>query len=364
MAVKIVNGGTFPKEDGQRPGLYVRFIERAIAAIGTGARSKVATVFELSGVDTEAAETGKVYRITNMSEANTLFGYTKQIGYILQGGASEVVVATYGADAFGVEGDAGATVDEALQNLITYEFHVFVDTPLVTGTERRNRNSNIATWVQTAANEGKNFVTVYSDSAQEGNVEGLIASANYVADEKAIFVANSMVEVDAEHYAAYIAGLIAGQSLDGSITYDEVPFTEVKTRFRSTQVKELLAAGLLVTTMDGESPRIEQGLTLGKDQGEFNKIRTVNAKLAIADDIDKAVRDGYVGKITNNADGQIAVMNAIKTYLETLVNGNVINAGFTVELDPTNASVGAELYINIGVQFLDAIEYVYLTVTV
>jgi len=365
MAVTVKTGGTFTKAAGDRPGLYVRFIEKAIAAIGVGARAKVATVKTTFTGGT--AQSGTVYRVTNMEQANALFGEanTKDIQYILVGGASEVVVAAKSPTAPAVTVTTGEYTT-ALQSLETYEFHIFVPEP----GSADSFAATIDTWLKTSKTEGKSFVVVYADDAEEGDLDGVQTKAIAVQDEYAVFVANGVKDgegntVSAEMYACYIAGLIAGSALDGSITFVEVPFSEVITRYRNVEVKELLAAGLVVTVMDGDQPKIEQGLTLGDttDQ-EFNKIRTVRAKQAMIDDINKAVNDSYVGQITNSPDGQIAVVNAIKAYLETLSNANVVAPDFVVEVDKTIPSIGADLYINITVRFLDSIEYVYMTVTV
>jgi hypothetical protein len=363
MAVTVKTGGVFTKNPGDRPGLYVRFIEKAIAAIGVGARAKVAIV---KTKFTGEAVQDKVYKITNMEDAYKLFGEenVKDINYILLGGASEVVVATQSPATEGQPLSA-AEYTEALNLLETYEFHIFVAEPGLAV-----ENGAVATWLQTSKGEGKSFVVVYADASVEGDVAAVKTKAQTLADEYAVFVGNGVVDgngsqVDAELYACYIAGLIAGAALDGSITFEEVPFAETITRFRTTEVKELLAAGIVVTVMDGDTPKIEQGLTLGdRANMEFNKIRTVRAKQAMIDDINRAVNDAYVGNITNSPDGQIAVVNAVKAYLETLANGNVVAQDFTVEVDKTQASVGAELYINVAVRFLDSIEYVYMTVTV
>lgn len=359
MAVQVITGGVFTKDPGARPGLYVRFVEKAIAAISAGSRSKVATVkYEFTG---GTAVEDKVYRITNMEQATGLFGVSniEDIRLFLIGGASEIVVSTIKLAVI----PADTNWNKALQALETYDFHVFA-LPFASSTEL---DATAFTWLKTCRTNGMNFIAVFADEASEGNVTTLKASAVAKKDEYSVFVGGGVknpdnTEVSADKYACYIAGLIAGTALDGSLTYHEVPFAETITRYRSTDVKDLLATGILVTTMDGDQPKIEQGLTLGT--GQFNKIRTVRAKQAMIDDIDSAVNDNYVGKITNNPDGQIAVINAIKAYLETLSNGNVIAKDYTVILDPTVPSIGAELYIQIGVKFLDSIEYVFMTVTV
>jgi Phage tail sheath C-terminal domain len=356
MAVTVVNGGVFPQDPGQRPGLYVRFIEQAIATIGTGSRSKVGT---LKATFEGTAVASKIYRVVSVGEAAELFGADniKDIQDIFKGGASEVVVGTL-PDQYDTIG-----LTAVLEQIETYDFHVFVVAPGMTSVEAES----IYAWHKTAKTNGKNFITVYSAGSGESPINDLVTDANVFVGEESVFVANGVRDaegkaVSPEKYAQYIAGAIAGAAIDGSLTYMDVPYTETITRFRNPDIKQLLAAGCLVTVMDGDAPRIEQGLTLG--EGKFNKIRTVKAKQAMVDDINRAVNDNYIGKITNNEDGQIAVVNAIKSYLETLAGANVVADDYVVELDKNNPSVGADLYINIAVRFLDSIEYVYLTITV
>jgi hypothetical protein len=233
-----------------------------------------------------------------------------------------------------------------------------------------NLETIVYSWLQSARNDGKNFVTVFfAGSDKEGKVTDIVAKANTLKDETVVFVGNGVKNADgtqkpAPQYAQYIAGLIAGTPLDGSLTYVDVPYAETIYRFLPSDIKTLLAAGVLVTVTDGDTPRIEQGLTLGDQGTPFFKIRTVRAKQAMIDDIDSAVRDNYIGRITNNYDGQLAVINAIKVYLETLANANVIDQTYNVAIDKTIASVGAEMYVNIAVRYLDSIEFVYLTISV
>lgn len=360
MATIINGNGPWPKNEGDRPGLYARFVEAAIAAIKTGSRSKVATIKKVPDTG-GTAEAGKVYRITKLKEAEDLFGVdaVDDIRYSIIGGASEVVVAVF------TEAEPGINdYSTALNALETYEFHVFY------GPETSDSllATNIQTWITEMKNVGKNFVVVLADNDAEGDVESIKTNiTQFKDDETVVYVGNGVVEangtvVEAEVYAAYIAGSIAGAGLADSITYKSVPFAEPSYRYGSKDIKDLLAAGVLVTTIDGDEVLIEQGLTLGVKP--FNKIRTVRAKQAMLDDIDRAVKRSYIGKITNHPDGQIAIINAVKVYLTTLADSNVISDVFTVDLDPEYQSVGDELYLRVSVRFLDAVEYIYLTVVV
>lgn len=364
MAVSVQIGGTFTQDPGQLPGLYVRFIQKAIAAISVGSRSKVATLKFTWDTAGGTAVANKVYRVTNLADAQTLFGatYVDDIKNMIIGGASEVVVTTVTE----ASPETGTNWTAALQMLETYQFHVYVNPPSAPS----DLVSDAYTWVKSAKTDGLNFVAVFADPASEGSVSALTTFAGTVKDEYVVFVGGGVTnpdgsQVTGDMYACYIAGLIAGTRIDGSLTYAKVPFAETITRYRNPDVKTLLAAGVLVTVMDGDTPKIEQGLTLGDtSKQEFDKIRTVRAKQQMIDDINSAVNENYIGKITNNPDGQIAVINAIKGYLQTLADANVVGAGFTVALDKTQASTGSNLYIVVGVTFFDSIEYVYLTINI
>lgn len=363
MAIQIIENGPFVKEPGQLPGLYVRFVEAAIAAIGIGARSKVGTLKFISDTPTGTAEAGKVYRLnstTAIKEAKALFGEDyKDIEMYVRGGASEIVVVTMETPVDPAE----AGYETVLGLIEPYDFHVFCLAPGASSALR----TAVKLWEDTNYANGRAFITVYADKTLEGNAEGIISAMETFKGDNSTFVSGGVyepdgTEVDAELYACYIAGKIAGTQISGSLTYFEPPFAEPITRYRIIDRKKLIAAGAIVSTMFGDTLKIEQGLTLG--DAPFNKIRTVRAKQQLISDISEAVNDNYVGKITNNEDGQIAVLNAVKVYLETLANANVIDSKFSVELDPEFKSTGDEIYIKLGVKFLDSIEYVYLTVSV
>lgn len=362
MAIQITNGGTFNKGTGARPGLYVRFIEAAVAAIEVGSYAKVATVIAEWDV-TAAAQNGKVYQVTTVAQAKELFGndYVDNIERMFNGGAEEVVVATTNtAPVSGTPYDYTST----LANLETYEFHIFAATNDAPGI-----NEYAFTFMKNMLAIGKLVILVLGYSVDvEGSHTAVITEATNFAHEQTVFVANGVVkangeEVAAPDYAAYVAGIIAGNGITGSLTYENVPYAATITRYNNAAVKAMLAAGLLVTVMDGNNVRIEQGLTMGSGANELKKIRTLRAKQAIVMDIDAAVKENYIGQITNNEDGQIAIVNAIKAYLEILAGEGVIAAEPTVIVDPAFQSVGSDLYVQIGVRFLDAIEYVLITVS-
>ena len=129
-------------------------------------------------------------------------------------------------------------------------------------------------------------------------------------------------------------------------------------RLRNSEIVTALGAGSLVLVNDGEKVKIEQGLTTAK-----KKIRAIRARQAVATDIEKTARDNYIGKLDNNADGQAALISAIKLYLETFEDNNVLTSP-VVALDAQNPSTGDTVFLVIGYLEVDSMERIFLTINV
>lgn len=338
-----------------RPGLYINFQEAAIAQINGGARGTVAIpLMTYSGT----ASAKKFYTVENEKDATDLFGTAniQSIKFALQGGAKEVLVYTMPADP-----QAEDYVD--MRNAFeAYPYNVFVYDGDVDAAEQ----SNTLTWVQQNRTEKKHFMFVTGGSAtddQDPTVGN--ARTTTLADDYVVNLINGVTiagkDYSSGEYAAYISGLIAGTAINRSITYAVVPVDDVTKRLRNSEVVAALKAGSLVLTNDGEKVKVEQGLTTSK-----NKIRKIRARQAVMTDIEKTARDNYIGKLDNNADGQAALISAIKSYLETLENNNVLilPEDGAVILDPVNPSVGDTVFLQISYVEVDSMERIFLTINV
>jgi Phage tail sheath protein subtilisin-like domain/Phage tail sheath C-terminal domain len=332
-----------------RPGLYVNFNEAAIAQISGGARGIVAIPLKAYSGGTASAKA--FYTVENETDATALFGSAniQSIKLALQGGAKEVLVYTMPS--------SPVTADYVdMRNAFEARpFNVFVFDGEATDTEQ----DNTVTWVETNREEGKHFLFVTGGIAAD-DIDPTVGNANTarLADD---YVVNLIVGGDdysSGEYAAYIAGLIAGTPINQSITYTEVPLDDVNKRLRNSEINTALLAGSLVLVNDGDKVKIEQGLTSTK-----KKIRTIRARQAILTDIAKTARDSYIGKLDNNEDGQFTLIAAVKSYLETLENSNVLT-GPQVTLDPQNASVGDKVFLAINYTEVDSMERIFLTINV
>lgn len=335
-----------------RPGIYINFKEAAAAQITGGARGTVAIPLLAYG-STATAKT--FYTIESESAAVDQFGLAnvQSILLALQGGAKEVLVYTM---------PSSPTAEDYIDMREAFEarpFNVFV----FDGEYNVTEQAATKTWVANNRADGKHFVVVIGgDETTDADPTAGNARSTLNKDDYIVNVINGGVIGTATYtsseYAPYVAGLIAGTPINRSITYATLPLDDVTKRMTNSQVVAALAAGSLVFTNDGEKVKIEQGLTTsGK------KIRSIRARQAIATDIARTAADNYIGKLDNNADGQVTLMVAIKAYLETLEIENVLTTP-VVALDPERPSVGDSVFLTISYGEVDSIERIFLTINI
>lgn len=339
-----------PANEPKRPGLYINFEKAAEAQVLGGARGIVAIPVKTYGVNAMA---GEFYTIKNELEAEDRFGKSniQSIRLILAGGASEVLA--YAMPSTPLAED----YEEMREAFEARPFNVFVFDGEVEESEQ------VATkeWLDRNRKEKKHFTFVTGGSALDdespatGNARTTLLADDYIVN----LVSGGVVgtkEYPSGEYAAYIAGLIAGTPINKSITYAQVPLDDVTKRLRNVEIETALEAGSLVLVHDGEKVKVEQGITTS---GE--KIRKVRARQAIASDIEKNARDNYIGKIDNNPAGQATLVSAIKLYLETLANENVL-VNPVVKISASPASVGDKVYVDVAYTELDSMERIFLTI--
>lgn len=338
-----------------RPGLYINFVEAAAAQIKGGARGTVALpLFQYAG-----AEAGKFYTIEKEAEAIQLFGAEAvgPIRLILQGGAKEVLVYTVPP----VEGNVTPAVYTSIRDVFgSRPFNVFVYPDEVPAEERKATQL----WCKdNREDEGKHFMTVFGGSLED-DLDPAVGNkrSTDLADEYAVNLITG-VEIggtaySSARYAPYIAGMIAGTGINKSITYTPVIATDVVKRLKNSEINASLQKGSLVLVHDGEKVKVEQGLVTGK-----KKIRAMRARQAISTDIPKAAAEAYIGRLDNNADGQAALISAVKAYLERLELNNVLT-DIVVTLDPDRHSEGDSVFLLIGFTEIDSMERIFLTIKV
>ncbi|MGF9711623.1 phage tail sheath subtilisin-like domain-containing protein [Paenibacillus naphthalenovorans] len=349
----MAGGSWSPTELPTRPGLYINFKAAAAAQIAGGARGIVAIPIKAFTGGTATAKT--FYTVENETDAAALFGAAniQSIKFALQGGAKEVLVYTLPAAA------VAADYTDMRVAFDTRPFNVFVFDGEYSTTEQ----AATKTWVAANRSEGKHFAVVIGGNATtdadptQGNSRSTLNADDYIVNLIS-GVTIGGTAYDSSKFAPWVAGLIAGTAINRSTTYAPVPADDVTKRLTNSQITAALQAGSLVLVHDGEKVKVEQGLTTS-----VKKIRSIRARQAISNDTTKTAADAYIGKIDNNADGQAALISAVKAYLESLEVANVLT-GPVVTLDPQYQSVGDSVYLAISYVEVDSMERIFLTITV
>lgn len=358
----MAGGSWDPTSSKERAGLYINFVNTALAQIQGGNRGVVA--LPLSTYAGGTAEAKNFYTVETEKQASDFFGANNltQIKRIFKGGAKQVLV--YTMPPYAVETSAQDYIDMR-DGFSAREFNVFVFDGEVTATEQ----DNTLAWMKSNKADGKHFSVVFGGSASDDAVPTTgDARSVRLADEDgyAINLINGVIEngvaVPSSEFAPYIAGLVASTPINKSITYAQVQVDDVTLRMTNAQIKTSLGKGSLVLVHDGEKVKVERGITTA--QTGVKKIRTARARQAMQTDITKTASDSYIGKIDNNEDGQKALISAIKAYLERLAVANVITQEISVGLDPQYQSTGDSCYLAIRVVEVDSMEEIYLNIYV
>lgn len=170
----------------------------------------------------------------------------------------------------------------------------------------------VATWIK-ALRDAKDIKSKMVLPNIAGDHEGII---NFGTD--GIILASGTVS--AADYCSRIAGILAGNPLTMSATYQVLPEVEDVPHLTKTQFDALIDGGQLVLMNDGEKVKIARAvnslvtLTTTKT-ADWQKCKIVDIMDLQHDDIKKTYNDNYVGKVPNDYDHKCLLITAINAYL-------------------------------------------------
>lgn len=241
----------------------------------------------------------------------------------------------------------------------------------------------VATWIKSLRdNMDLKVKAVLPDTI--GDHEGII---NFATDEIIV----GTVTYTAAQYCSRIAGILAGNPLTMSATYQVLPEVTDVPHLTKDAFDALIDAGKLVLINDGEKIKIARAvnslttLTNGKS-ADFQKIKIVDIMDLIFNDISKTYADYYVGKISNSYDNKCILIIAINAYLVGLENSNLLDKGMNsvsidelaqttylngigtvtttfTELELKSANTGSLVFLGGTARPLDAMEDLALNLT-
>jgi hypothetical protein len=299
------------------PNIEVIFKSLALSAITRGSRGIVALVLKDAvhngaNVYTDPTAIPQDYDAYNLNQINLAF---------MGGVQAPISLIVY------VEPTAATDYTAAMTYLETVKW----DYGAIPAIDPTNA-ALVATWIK-ALRDTKDIMSKMVLPNITGDHEGII---NLATDE----IILSTVTVMAIDYCSRIAGILAGNPLTMSATFQVLPEVLDVPHMANTAFDALIDAGKMVLMNDGEKVKIARAvnslttLTTTKT-ADWQKCKIVDIMDLQHDDIKKAFGDNYVGKVPNDYNHKCLLITAINAYLQ----------GLEVQmlLDPGKNSVGVDV---------------------
>ena len=186
----------------------------------------------------------------------------------------------------------------------------------------------VATWVKNQRTAKNKVKAVLPE--QDADSEGIV---NYATDSATV----GEKKYTADKFCSRIAGLIAGTPATEATTFSVLPEVSECTIMDRSAMDAAIEAGKLVLYYDGEKVKVARGVnsltTTSPDKADpWKKIKVVEVMDMISDDLKILVEDYYIGKFVNIYDNKCLLLIAIKSYMEELFRGGLLDS-YEVDLD-------------------------------
>lgn len=168
----------------------------------------------------------------------------------------------------------------------------------------------------------------------------------------------------------WAGGASAGAQYNESLTYAQYPgAVSVSPLLTNSGYEQALAAGQFVLFADNGVVKVEQDInslvTFTADISEpYRKNRVMRLLNTIANDIYRQFSEGYIGVVNNNEAGRMQFKGAIVGYLLDVQANNGIQNFSADDVEVLPGEDIDAIVVNLAVQPLDAVEKIYVTVTV
>lgn len=169
-------------------------------------------------------------------------------------------------------------------------------------------------------------------SGVEGDHEAII---NYTTEGNESSIGE--MTYTAHQYCCRIAGILAGLSLNESITY--YVLDDLSSADTPLDAEERIAKGELITIYAGDQFKIARGIntlqTITEEKKEDMKyIKIIDGMDLYHDDIQRVFEDEYLGKVVNDLDNKQLFVAAVNAYHKK-IEGNVLSKDYenTAELN-------------------------------
>lgn len=347
------------------PQILIEFKSKAQSVIERSERGIVAVILK---DDTEGAEAFKIYKslndidFTKMSESN--YQYMK---LIFESAPYKVIAVTIPT--------ASKDYSTGLNQLGLFKWNY-----LTVPSADEEASTVISSWIKEQRTKNKIFKAVLANTKADS--EGII---NFTTGGIVSTITGEEKTLTANEYCARIAGIVAGLSLDRSLTY--YVLSDIVSAELPTDADALVDSGELVVIFDGEKYKIGRGvnsLTTTKND-DLKKIKIIEGKDMVFEDIKTTFEDKYVGQVINDYDNKQNLVASIITYFKS-IEGNVLDVGFDntcaisvsaqrdyletsgtdteamSDVDILQANTGSNVYLEASIKFVDAMEDLTMTI--
>lgn len=287
------------------PEINITFSSLSASAISRSGRGVVTLILR---DDTDITFTVKEYKV--VTDVKSTEWTSENLQYIKDaflGTPSKVIV---------VRGDvADINYNAELATSATKKFNYLAIPGIVTADV-----TTVASWLKTQRDNNKKTYKVVLPN-HTGNHEGII---NFATD--GIVVGSNTYS--ASQYTARIAGILAGISLDRSVTFYVLPEVDSVPEMSVEDSNTAIDAGKLILILD-TTIKIGRGVnslttTTTSKGADWKKIKVIEGHDLVQEDIRTTFNDKYIGQSLNSFDNQVLFFTAVNAYLRGL-QGTVLN---------------------------------------
>ena len=214
-------------------------------------------------------------------------------------------------------------------------------------------------------------------SAQKGQYAQLVTSGAEHSDSRFVINCQSGVVLESgetltpQETVWWLAGAEAGAQYYQSLSCAAYPgAVDVSPRMTNSQIEAAILGGNIVLSEEFGQVRIETDVntltTFTEDTGKvFHKNRAMRSCGNLANDVYREFSLNYKGKVSNNTEGRGLFQGAVLEYLKAMYSKGALRErpiGDDVEVLPGDEP--DSVVINLSLWLADAVEKIYMTVTV
>ncbi len=255
---------------------------------------------------------------------------------------------------------------KAFEILEAYKWNV-----IVVDTDETAVQTLLQTFVNRIFQEGAFCMDVIGQPTSTA-FETRLKQASACNDSQTVYVGSGFIDADGNEYEGYmaaarIAGMIAGTPSNQSITHAALTgAVDLIEKLTNNQYERATTAGMLTfSTSSANTVWVESGINTlvlpsqTEDEG-WKKIKRTKVRYELFQRLNDTV-EGLVGKINNDPDGRMTVVQVSNAVCNEMVAEKKLLAGAYVEVDPDNAPQGDSAWFVVYADDIDSMEKLYFT---